>query len=152
MAALFVDDLADGLRAAGWEIVPLDEAYADPIAEIEPDTWFLGSGRVAALAQVKGWEPRDLVHERTDEEVLGALFAERVLVSNSPGAHEPPVSRRMSPYVLTPERRGVGPYRSSDRPSIRNDGGRSPFAGSCKNSMWALAQSAYPLGLKCMSR
>lgn len=79
LAALFVDDLAKGLRAAGWEVIPIDEAYRDPIAATEPDTWFLGEGRVSALAQMEGRAPRDLVHERTDEDVLSRLFAERVL-------------------------------------------------------------------------
>jgi peptidoglycan/xylan/chitin deacetylase (PgdA/CDA1 family) len=79
IAGLFVEDLVEGLRAAGWEIVTMDEAYADPIATREPDTWFLGGGRVAALAHEKGWEPQTLVHERTDEAVLERLFAERVL-------------------------------------------------------------------------
>jgi peptidoglycan/xylan/chitin deacetylase (PgdA/CDA1 family) len=79
LAAMFADDLAAGLRAAGWTIVTADEAYADPIARVDPDTSFLGSGRVAALAHVRGRAPRDLVHPRTDEAVLGRLFAERVL-------------------------------------------------------------------------
>jgi peptidoglycan/xylan/chitin deacetylase (PgdA/CDA1 family) len=79
LAALFVDDLAKALRRDGWQIIPIDQAYEDPIAASEPDTWFLGSGRVAALAHVAGMAPRELVHERTDEEVLSKLFAERVL-------------------------------------------------------------------------
>lgn len=79
IAAMFVDDLARALSADGWEIIPIDEAYRDPIAATEPDTWFLGEGRVAALAQISGRAPRDLVHERTDEDVLARLFAERVL-------------------------------------------------------------------------
>ena len=80
IAAMFVDDLAAGLRKAGWEIVSIDEAYRDPIAASEPDTWFLGEGRVSALAQMKGREPASLVHERTDEDALSKLFAERVLI------------------------------------------------------------------------
>lgn len=79
LAAMFVDDLAAALRADGWEIVTIDEAYRDPIAATEPDTWFLNAGRVAALAHIAGREPRTLFHERTDEEVLSRLFAERVL-------------------------------------------------------------------------
>lgn len=79
LAAMFVDDLAAALRADGWEIVTIDHAYRDPIAKAEPDTWFLGSGRVAALAHLKGRAPRELVHERTDEDVLTRLFTERVL-------------------------------------------------------------------------
>ena len=78
IAAMFVDDLALALRADGWEIVSIDEAYRDPIAADEPDTWFLGGGRIAALAQIKGADPRNLVHERTDEKVLARLFEERV--------------------------------------------------------------------------
>lgn len=79
IAALFIDDLAKGLVADGWTIITMDEAYADPIAKKEPDTWFLGSGRVAAMAHIAGSKPRELVHERTDEMVLNRLFSERVL-------------------------------------------------------------------------
>ena len=79
IAALFIDDLAAALRKAGWQIVSIDEAYRDPIAASEPDTWFLGEGRVSALAQMKGRTPASLVHERTNEDVLTKLFAERVL-------------------------------------------------------------------------
>ena len=81
LAAMFIDDLAAGLRAAGWQIVTIDEAYRDPIAAAEPDTWFLGEGRVAALAQLAGREPGTLVHPRTDEAELMRLFEERVLRS-----------------------------------------------------------------------
>lgn len=80
LAALYVDDLVEGLRKEGWEIITIDEAYADPIALIEPDTQFLGSGRVAAIAHTKGWRPADLVHKRTDEDVLDTLFERQVLV------------------------------------------------------------------------
>ncbi len=79
LAALYVEKLVAGFRAAGWEIATADEAYADPLAGQVPDTWFLGSGRVAAWAHVRGREPRELVHERTDEAVLDRLFAERAL-------------------------------------------------------------------------
>jgi peptidoglycan/xylan/chitin deacetylase (PgdA/CDA1 family) len=78
--ALFIVDLVAGLRSAGWEIVTMDEAYADPIASMEPDTLYLGGGRVAALASVAGREPASLVHPRTDEAELKRLFEERVIV------------------------------------------------------------------------
>lgn len=84
LAAMFADDLARALRKDGWDIVPIDAAYRDPIAKIEPDTWFLGEGRVAALAQLKGADPRELVHERTDETVLERLFNERVVSERAP--------------------------------------------------------------------
>ena len=50
LAAFFVGDAIDGLRAVGWTIVGPDEAFADPIAGIAPETLFAGAGRVAALA------------------------------------------------------------------------------------------------------
>lgn len=84
LAALFIADLARAFRADGWHIIGIDEAYRDPIARIDPDTWFLGSGRVAALAHVAGRQPRDLVHERTDEEVLNRLLRDRVLKEPAP--------------------------------------------------------------------
>jgi hypothetical protein len=49
------------------------------IAGEEPDTWFLNAGRVAALAHLRGHEPRTLMHERTDEDVLDRLSDQRVL-------------------------------------------------------------------------
>jgi peptidoglycan-N-acetylglucosamine deacetylase len=79
VAALYVGDLVAALREAGWTIITPDEAYADPIAKIEPDTLFLGQGRVAAIARTKGMKGGDLVHEREDDVVLDRLFADRVL-------------------------------------------------------------------------
>jgi peptidoglycan/xylan/chitin deacetylase (PgdA/CDA1 family) len=80
LAALYIDDLVNALVEDGWQIISIDEAYADPIASIEPDTMFLGSGRVAAIAHTKGWLPADLVHKRTDEDVLDLLFERQVLI------------------------------------------------------------------------
>ena len=73
-------DLARGLRADGWEIIPAVDAFDDPLAAIEPDTLFLGQGRVAALAYLAGREPRDLVHITEDEEALRAEFMQRGLL------------------------------------------------------------------------
>jgi peptidoglycan/xylan/chitin deacetylase (PgdA/CDA1 family) len=87
LAALFVADLVAALRARGWEIVTADEAYRDPIAAIEPDTPFLGSGRIAAIAHARGRPARELVSPWTDEERLSRLFAERVLHSAPAAAH-----------------------------------------------------------------
>lgn len=82
IAAMFIVDLVAALRADGWTIVTMDEAYQDPMALVEPDTLFLGGGRVAAIAAAAGGEPQDLVHERTDEDVLTRLFEERVIVKS----------------------------------------------------------------------
>lgn len=77
--AAYISDVVAGLRRDGWTIATMDEAYADPIAAVEPDTLFLGEGRIAAFAQMTGIKPKDLVYERTDEDVLKTLFNHRVL-------------------------------------------------------------------------
>jgi hypothetical protein len=82
--ALFIADLVAGLRAAGWTIITMDEAYRDPIAQMEPDTLYLGGGRVTALASAAGRDPDSLRHERTDEAELARLFEERVVVRAAP--------------------------------------------------------------------
>jgi len=79
LAALFIDDAVAALRADGWTIVTADEAYRDPIAAIEPDTTFLGFGRVAALGRAAGRPARELVSDWNEEDFLSQLFAERVL-------------------------------------------------------------------------
>lgn len=80
IAAMFMVDLVTALRADGWTIVTMDEAYRDPIARVEPDTLFLGGGRLSAIAAAAGKQPQQLVYERTNEEVLTRLFEERVIV------------------------------------------------------------------------
>jgi peptidoglycan/xylan/chitin deacetylase (PgdA/CDA1 family) len=82
--ALFIADVVAALEAGGWRIVTIDEAYRDPIAQIEPDTLYLGGGRVTALAAAAGRDPETLVHERTDEAELTRLFEERVIVKGAP--------------------------------------------------------------------
>jgi peptidoglycan/xylan/chitin deacetylase (PgdA/CDA1 family) len=78
--ALYLVDVVAGLKAAGWTIVPIDEAYRDPIAQIEPDTLYLGGGRINALAAAAGRDPDSLAYPRNDEAVLAQLFEERVIV------------------------------------------------------------------------
>ena len=81
--ALFIEDVVAALQADGWQIIPIDEAYADPIAQIEPDTLVLGGGRVSALAVVAGRRPADVFFERNDEAVLARLFEQRVVVKGA---------------------------------------------------------------------
>ena len=84
LAANCIGTLVAAYRADGWEIVTADEAFADPLRDIEPDTWFLGSGRVAGIAHANGAAPATLVHERTDEDELERLFERRVMHAATP--------------------------------------------------------------------
>lgn len=54
LAALFVDALIEKLRSSEWRIASGEDAYSDPISNVEPDTLFLNQGRVAAIAKTKG--------------------------------------------------------------------------------------------------
>ncbi|RFB04820.1 polysaccharide deacetylase family protein [Parvularcula marina] len=67
IAALYADDLVTALREAGWEIVSPDEAFADSIAQMIPETLFTGQGRVAALAADNGRSPRTFDYWASDE-------------------------------------------------------------------------------------
>jgi len=84
LAALFIGDLVAELRRRGFRIIPATEAFRDPIAEREPDTLFLGQGRIAALAHEAGAPPRELVSPTEDENYLRARFEEEVTALPAP--------------------------------------------------------------------
>lgn len=50
LAASFTVQLVRALREDGWEIISADAAYADPIAEIEPETVFAHKGKLVSIA------------------------------------------------------------------------------------------------------
>jgi hypothetical protein len=80
--ALFVADAVAALRAHGWRIVPIDQAYRDPIASAEPDSPFLSS-RIGALATAGGQPPRELSPMLNRMDVVTQAFSTEVL-------HQPP--------------------------------------------------------------
>ena len=84
IAALFVGDLVAALEADGWEIVTADEAYADPLAQVIPDTNFLGMGRVAALTRLAGKPGMEFTYLAVEEDDINAAFEARVITA--PGA------------------------------------------------------------------
>lgn len=84
LAALFIADAVTELRRRGWEIVSADEAYQDPIAAIEPDSMFLGAGRIAGIANARGRARRELVPQWNEEDYLTGLFNARVLHRATP--------------------------------------------------------------------
>lgn len=76
LAAMFIDDAILALEADGWEIVSADEAYQDPIADIEPQTLQSGSGRLAAIALDDGAPFSVLEHEGNSTAGIDATLAE----------------------------------------------------------------------------
>ena len=68
IAALFIGDLIDRLRAKGWKIISPKEAYTDPIANsYDPSHELTGQGRVAAIAHSKGM-PKDRLKNNNEDE------------------------------------------------------------------------------------
>lgn len=120
LAALFIDDLCDALRALGWQIIPATDAYDDPIATREPDTLVLGQGRVAALAAERGFSFSELIHPLEDEANLRALLVAKGLVGTAKGAYldqSPPGLRpqKFAPDSISlPDRYEYGSVFSSD--------------------------------------
>ncbi len=81
LAAFWIADLVRALRAKGWTIVTADEAYADPIARVQPDVPVAQGTLIGALAWQKGLpEPR--WYPRNDTKVADELFAQRVIANN----------------------------------------------------------------------
>ncbi|WP_300974134.1 polysaccharide deacetylase family protein [Sphingomonas sp. LHG3406-1] len=78
LAALYIADLAAGLRKAGWTIVSADEAYRDPIGTLRPDVPSAQGTLTEALAWEKGL-PAPRWYDRADPKVADLLFARRVL-------------------------------------------------------------------------
>jgi peptidoglycan/xylan/chitin deacetylase (PgdA/CDA1 family) len=54
LAALFIGDLIQHIRAQGWEVISIEEAYQDPIADIDLMNNYNYSGRISAIAVEKG--------------------------------------------------------------------------------------------------
>jgi peptidoglycan/xylan/chitin deacetylase (PgdA/CDA1 family) len=79
LAAMFVGDLVAELQRRGFAVIPATAAFEDPIASREPDTLYLGQGRIAALAHEAGREPANLVSPTEDEVYLRQRFEREVL-------------------------------------------------------------------------
>lgn len=79
IAALFIADAVAALKARGWTIITADEAYRDPIAATEPDTTYLGGGRVTALASLTGRPAAELSTPLNQEPNVQQMFNTRVL-------------------------------------------------------------------------
>ncbi|WP_339744746.1 polysaccharide deacetylase family protein [uncultured Maricaulis sp.] len=82
LAAEFIDELIVALRAAGWTLISPDEAYADSIAAIEPETLMTRQGQVGALAVQAGIEPATLTHRAIEEAQIEAFLEERHVFSS----------------------------------------------------------------------
>jgi len=80
LTTLTLVDLVKALRAKGWEVIGVDEAYVDPIA-IEAaryDTPSAGGALIEQLAWQKGL-PAPRWYARNDTRLAGAEFRKRVL-------------------------------------------------------------------------
>lgn len=82
VTALYILDLAKALKANGWEIVSADEAYADPLIEIQAQNAYAAGTLLEMLASDKGIAaPR--WYERNTPKIMKKLFNERVLHEES---------------------------------------------------------------------
>jgi peptidoglycan/xylan/chitin deacetylase (PgdA/CDA1 family) len=80
LAALYLPNLVKALRAKGWSIATVDQAYADPIA-VEASRYDTPSAQ-GTLTEMLAWQrglPAPRWYERNDTDVLARLFATRVL-------------------------------------------------------------------------
>lgn len=90
LAARYIGDLVTALRADGWEIITVDQAYADPVYQPYPELIAAN----ATLPEALGWAKHvagPLYYDRNDMPVADALFAERVLRPAAPPSSTVPV-------------------------------------------------------------
>lgn len=83
--AMFLPEAVAALRAHGWQIVPIDEAYRDPIAREEPDSPYL-STRIGALASLAGMPRRELSPQSNRVDLVTQAFNTQVLHLPVPAA------------------------------------------------------------------
>jgi peptidoglycan/xylan/chitin deacetylase (PgdA/CDA1 family) len=79
LEALFVADAVKALKADGWEIVPVDQAYADPIAAEEPDSIRVSLGQIAGMADARGIPLKQIYEPTYGEEGITSAFAAEIL-------------------------------------------------------------------------
>ena len=78
LEALFVADAIAALRAHGWQIVRIDQAYRDPIAAAEPNSLYLAT-RIGALASLPGQPHRELSPPSNRVDLVTVAFNREVL-------------------------------------------------------------------------
>lgn len=81
-AAMYVDDLVRALEAEGWTIIPADEAFADPIYRLRPETGWAGGTIVEQVAWERGIEGERWFAGNRDD-VMTESFAREVLNASS---------------------------------------------------------------------
>lgn len=74
IAATYIGDLIQHIRAQGWKIISPEEAYTDPLSQHQGDLAFTKQGRVAALAHEAGVAVEELRHPSENTEYLDKLF------------------------------------------------------------------------------
>ncbi len=78
LSALYLGDLVAGLKAEGWTIISADQAFADPISQLQPDVPSAQGTLIEALAWEQGF-PAPRWYERNNTDLAGKLFRQRVL-------------------------------------------------------------------------
>jgi peptidoglycan/xylan/chitin deacetylase (PgdA/CDA1 family) len=83
LAALFVGDLVDELRRHGWTIITMDEAYADPFYQMEPDVPYASGTLTGSVAWQQDIKP-PLWPIWLSTESMKDLFQRRVVREATP--------------------------------------------------------------------
>lgn len=78
LVALYIGDLVTALRRDGWTVVSADEAYADPLGGLAPDTPSANGTLTEALAWEKGL-PAPRWYKNNNTALAARAFAKRVL-------------------------------------------------------------------------
>lgn len=79
LSALFIGALVEELRSKNWEIIPIEEAYSDPISQYKLNKVLrFNPGRIGEIAIDTG-QTKELWHSSLEESYLNEQFQQRVL-------------------------------------------------------------------------
>ena len=78
LAALYLSDLVTALKAKGWRIISADEAFADPIGQLQPDVPSAQGTLTEALAWEQG-HPAPRWYARNNPALAAEEFRRRVI-------------------------------------------------------------------------
>ena len=79
IAALFIGDLISELRHQGWEIIPFEQAYLDPLTDyLTQRVLKFNPGRIGEMAKDNGRE-KGLWHTTLNDAYLEERFTKEVL-------------------------------------------------------------------------
>jgi peptidoglycan/xylan/chitin deacetylase (PgdA/CDA1 family) len=87
LAALFIGDLIAHLRAKGWKVISIEEAYQDPLSQLPITNTYSFTGRLGAIAEEQGLPRVTFSSEKVHYDYIQEAIGEKNIFT-SPDNHK----------------------------------------------------------------